>query len=552
MTTRGFFRRSVLLTAIAACLASLGALAASAGAAPLAYTANYEGNSVSVINTATNAVVGKPIPVGKGPASVAVTPDGKRAYVTNFTSGDVSVIETAKGEALPGTIKVGEGPEAIAISPDGKTAYVADLEGDEVIEINLQTNLVVREFSGIVEPVGIAVAPDGKSVWVTSRKENDVWVLDPARLEPIGKPIPVGLEPQAVIFSPDGKTAYVSDTNSEEVSTIDTATHLVGGFKAGAVPWGLAITPDGKKLFVANNGDDTVEAIETATGKSQTIEVGKQPFELGMTPNGKVVYVADFESEYLDAIDTQTVKFIGSPIELKGQGPWQVTVAPDQSPTAAFTAPSATVGVPTAFSGAASSDPDGTVAGWSWLFGDGGSATGVAPSNTFAAAGIFNTKLSVVDNEGCGEAEVFTGRTAFCSGNLAASVTHPVTVAKSPEAVTVTTQPSNAFRFGRVVHNLGNGTVRMQVTLPSAGFVFLFGKKVHAVKRKSTAKQTMWLTIHARVELAKKLKKTLRAPVSVRITFTPNGGTPRTVHRTVTLQRRPHKKPRHPRAHAAA
>ena len=38
---------------------------------------------MSVIDTATNTVIGDPIPVGDGPYGVAVTPDGTRAYVTN-------------------------------------------------------------------------------------------------------------------------------------------------------------------------------------------------------------------------------------------------------------------------------------------------------------------------------------------------------------------------------------------------------------------------------------------------------------------------------------
>jgi len=62
---------------------------------------------------------------------------------------------------------------------------------------------------------------------------------------------------------------------------------------------------------------------------------------------------------------------------------------------------------------------------------------------------------------------------------------------------------------------------------------------VHAVTRHSRGVQSMWLTIHARVELAKRLKKVHRARVRFRVTFTPAGGTARTVHRNVTLLRAP-------------
>ena len=47
------------------------------------YVVNTNTNTVSVIDTASNMVVGTPIPVGNAPAAVAVTPDGKHGYVTN-------------------------------------------------------------------------------------------------------------------------------------------------------------------------------------------------------------------------------------------------------------------------------------------------------------------------------------------------------------------------------------------------------------------------------------------------------------------------------------
>jgi DNA-binding beta-propeller fold protein YncE len=51
---------------------------------------------VSVIDTATNSYpVGSPINVGDFPTGVAVTPDGSRVYVTNLDGNTVSVIDTA-------------------------------------------------------------------------------------------------------------------------------------------------------------------------------------------------------------------------------------------------------------------------------------------------------------------------------------------------------------------------------------------------------------------------------------------------------------------------
>ena len=56
---------------IAALAMGLASMASPAAAAPFAYVTNEFSNSVSVIDTATNTVVGAPIAVGSHPIAVA-------------------------------------------------------------------------------------------------------------------------------------------------------------------------------------------------------------------------------------------------------------------------------------------------------------------------------------------------------------------------------------------------------------------------------------------------------------------------------------------------
>ncbi|MGH4011110.1 MAG: YncE family protein, partial [Pseudonocardiaceae bacterium] len=55
-----------------------------------AYVASYSDNSVRVIDTAAERVVGS-IGVGAGPRGVAVDPDSRHAFVTNYLENSVSV-----------------------------------------------------------------------------------------------------------------------------------------------------------------------------------------------------------------------------------------------------------------------------------------------------------------------------------------------------------------------------------------------------------------------------------------------------------------------------
>jgi PKD repeat protein len=72
---------------------------------------------------------------------------------------------------------------------------------------------------------------------------------------------------------------------------------------------------------------------------------------------------------------------------------------PNQAPTAAFS--STCNGLTCTFSAAPSTDPDGTIAGATWDFGDGSPvATGVSTPHTFPAAATYSVTVTVTDDDG--------------------------------------------------------------------------------------------------------------------------------------------------------
>lgn len=78
---------------------------------------------------------------------------------------------------------------------------------------------------------------------------------------------------------------------------------------------------------------------------------------------------------------------------------------------------SGVTGQNTMFDGGGSFDPDGSVASYSWSFGDGGTASGVSPSHAYASAGTYTVTLTVTDNLGAQSSVTTTAGVSSSSGD---------------------------------------------------------------------------------------------------------------------------------------
>ncbi len=281
-----------------------------------AYITNNGSNTISVIDTALHEVVGS-LNVAPGPAGVASTPDGKQVYVTSpgpiinnngFFGNTVSVINTATNR-LVGAISGGIGTFGVAFTPDGKFAYVGNNGDDTVSVINTAGNTTVStigippvSLGSTNEPIGVAVTPDGGYAYVANNHSSSVSVINTATKKVLLS-IPVGHSPVGVAITPDGRFVYVADMNSNNngsdigtVSVIRTATNtVVASITVGTSPVGIAVTPDGNYVYVANsdlnNGGTSpgtsppvgiVSVISTATNTLLTsIPLGTGLFSFG-------------------------------------------------------------------------------------------------------------------------------------------------------------------------------------------------------------------------------------------------------------------------------
>jgi YVTN family beta-propeller protein len=123
--------------------------------------------TVSVVDLKERKVVAE-VETGLHPSGMAFSPDRARLYVANANSDTVSVIDTASN-ALVDTLGVkpmadlpfGSAPNALAVSPDGAALYVA-LGGNNCIAV---ADLAAKRVKGLVPtgwyPGAIALLKDG-------------------------------------------------------------------------------------------------------------------------------------------------------------------------------------------------------------------------------------------------------------------------------------------------------------------------------------------------------------------------------------------------------
>jgi len=177
----------------------------------------------------------------------------------------------------------------------------------------------------------------------------------------------------------------------------------------------------------------------------------------------------------------------------------QLTVA-DETPSAAvaITTTQPASGQPVTFSGARSTDPDGSIGSYAWSFGDGSTGTSANPSHTYSRPGTYVAELTVTDS---------SGRTA--------TATHPVVVALSGRIIKL------------VVHRHRAGaTLLVRVNAPGS---LSAGRKMKPMSRAGTAKFAIQLNRAQLTNLARTHKLKLR----VQVKFRPTAGRPSS--RTVTI-----------------
>ena len=263
------------------------------------FVAESGSNKVGVVNLGSPTGLTAEIPVGTAPVALNGSPDGTRLYVANSGDNTVSVVDTGTNAlvpstaALPNPIVVGGTPSFLVVSPDGTRLYSINKSGNSVSIIDTSNDSVTNVAVGSA-PNDAVFDRVNRRVWVTNSTGTTVSAINADTLSAnfgavtnidltsaCGAPLPTSITVLA-----DGSRAYVADSGCGKVSVINTLSNTVSSnIVVGATPLFIASSPDSSKVYVANNGSNTVSIIQPSNDTvSGTIAVPAKPVFVFVTP----------------------------------------------------------------------------------------------------------------------------------------------------------------------------------------------------------------------------------------------------------------------------
>ena len=253
-----------------------------------AYVANYGSNSVSVIDTASNAV-STTISGVSSPTGIAISSAGVGAVPGYFNQA--AILDTTTN-TVSGTASLPQQADGVAFSPDGSAFYVAETSRVRKYSATAPYSILAQSAPVLNAYSRVAVSPDGARVWATSYNSGTVTVFNAANMATI-QTITPGFGMLGIAITPDGSKAYAARCGAGQLLPIDTTTFAIGtAISVPGCPYGVAINPAGTLAAVARYSGNAVAAIDLATATIVDTATGVTgPSYLAMSPAGDMLYV---------------------------------------------------------------------------------------------------------------------------------------------------------------------------------------------------------------------------------------------------------------------
>src|ERR1700730_8343972 len=193
------------------------------------------------------------VAAGSQPQAVAVNPVTNKIYVANFKGNSVTVIDGATNATV--TVTVGSQPQGVAVNPATNKIYVSNFNSNSVTIIDGVTNTPTSVAAGI-NPGGIAINAVTNKIYVVNGGSNNVTVIDGAT--GTTTTIAAGSSPYAVAVNTVTNKIYVANLNVANVTVIDGATSTTATVPVGNTPAAVAVNPVTNKIYVSNFNGSSV------------------------------------------------------------------------------------------------------------------------------------------------------------------------------------------------------------------------------------------------------------------------------------------------------
>jgi YVTN family beta-propeller protein len=293
-------RDSMLVTALVARVAvdgapfALGIFSATGG-----IVAQKDASTVQQLDLTNHQTVGSPLTVGTTPTSVAINGAGTRAYIGNQSSANVSVVNTATG-AVVSTITLNGSILTVHVVP-GDSLLLVGTDVGQLYLVRLATSAKADSF-----PVYYtnAIAMRGDTTVFANNFSNGTIAEINLRTRLVVRTLTVGGVPQGMIVSPDGQTLYLAnETGSVQFWDLTTGTLATSVSLPGYGGYGLGRDPATGLLYVSTSYiGSRVHVIDPATHQIvRRIMVGGTPRRFAFTADGSVGIVAN-EGGWVDVI----------------------------------------------------------------------------------------------------------------------------------------------------------------------------------------------------------------------------------------------------------
>ena len=322
-------------TTFAMTLLTLWGLAQPAQAVQKLYVLSSAGSDVTVIDVATNKIIGS-VEVGDRPHGIAAPRSHDVLYVATEFDNGLAVIDPVTDSLTKKHTIFGSRPNEIDVTSDGRFVYLPIL-GHGVYEVfDTQTEEIVARIATNGFPHNVVISPDDRYAYLSPMDRgnasaealserglpttlNDkIYVVDVSTHKVVDT-LATGDAPRPIAISPDGKRLYANVDGLQGFLVLDlekrepgARVHYQLSAEEQATPsrsHGIIVTSDGKEVWTSDVNLGLVFVFDVTQNPPQQvarIDNEAHVYWMAITPDGRTIYVSSATEDRVSAYDVKT------------------------------------------------------------------------------------------------------------------------------------------------------------------------------------------------------------------------------------------------------